>query len=135
MGVARCGPTGWMVTGTEIPDLLRRPILRRINYVGELAVAPDHRNRGIARALLHQTEHDMCQAGYGALVLGHDRHLTRFYQRLGYTSARRLALDLAPWGHHVRSNRRWWHTVKPLAPEVSLRTVYGSPVLTGLLPG
>lgn len=135
VGAICCGPAHWTREHPRIPGFLRRPIARRISTVHNLTVHPDHRHRGIARALLHQAEHDFRQADYAALTLRHDRSLESFYRRLGYTSAPRLTMDLPPLGRITQIDRGWRHAVKPLTPAASLRTVHGTPVLTGILPG
>ncbi|MEV6212919.1 GNAT family N-acetyltransferase [Kitasatospora sp. NPDC051914] len=135
LGAVCCGPAHWNQDNPQIPRGLRGPVMRRISTVHTLAVFPEHRGSGIARALLHRAEHDFRTAGFAALTLRHDRSLESFYRRLGYTSAPRLTLELpGTLGLVTQINRGWRHAIKPIANNAALRLVHGNPVLTGVLP-
>ncbi|MEU5417868.1 GNAT family N-acetyltransferase [Streptomyces sp. NPDC020667] len=134
VGVIVCGPPNWMARPGRAPGLVRRRLVSRLSTVHALAVRPEHRGRGIARDLLQQAEETFRSAGYAALTLRHERELTAFYQRLGYTSSNRLSLMLPSVGLLSLSDRPWKHAFKLLAPEVSVTTVQGLPTITGVLP-
>ncbi|MFE7530558.1 GNAT family N-acetyltransferase [Kitasatospora sp. NPDC057542] len=134
-GVVRCGPVPWIARHSEIrrvPFLAGR-LMRRISAIGELAVLPELRGQGIARALVSRAEQDYRQAGFRAMSLRHDRDLTRFYTGLGYASASRLTLDVPALGRVHCIDRGWRHAVKPLMPPASVRDIHGVPVLTGMV--
>ncbi|MFF2620111.1 GNAT family N-acetyltransferase [Kitasatospora sp. NPDC058046] len=134
-GVIRCGPAPWIANHAEIqrvPFLAGR-LMTRIGTIGELAVLPELRGRGIARALVSHAEQDHRQAGFRAMSLRHERDLTRFYTGLGYASASRLTLDVPALGRVHCVSRGWRHAIKPLTPPASVHDVHGDPVLTGMV--
>ncbi|MFD9068427.1 GNAT family N-acetyltransferase [Kitasatospora purpeofusca] len=133
VGLARCGPSRWTLE-LDIPAFVRNRLYPRVGNVHELVVVPEHRGRGIARALLARVEEDHRRAGYDALVLRHDRGQTSLYTHLGYTSGSRLVLELPDaLGRASVRKKGWRWAAKPLAPQVRVTDVHGSPVLTGLL--
>ncbi|MFI6689503.1 GNAT family N-acetyltransferase [Streptomyces sp. NPDC050485] len=133
VGAITCGPAKWMSNPSRSPTIMRRRIAERVSTVHGLAVVPAYRNRGIARALLHHAEETFRDAGYTALTLRHDRSLTKFYGRLGYTSHNRLSLTL-PTGELLSLvDRGWKHAFKILSPTASITTVQGMPTITGAL--
>ncbi|MFD9067552.1 GNAT family N-acetyltransferase [Kitasatospora purpeofusca] len=133
VGLARCGPGRWTVE-LDLPTFIRNKLYPRIGNVHELVVVPEYRGRGIARALLERVEEDHRRAGYDALVLRHHREQTSFYTHLGYTSGSRLVLELPDrLGRASVRGQGWRWAAKPLAPQVEVTDVHGSPVLTGLL--
>ncbi|MFE3559479.1 GNAT family N-acetyltransferase [Streptomyces sp. NPDC059193] len=134
VGLIVCGPPNWIYQPGRVPGLARRRLAHRIATVHNLAVRPDHRRRGIAAELLRQTEGTFRDAGYAALTLRHDRSLTAFYERQGYTSSTRLSLMLPTFGLITVNDRPWKHAFKNLAPEVAVTTIQGLPTITGLLP-
>ncbi|MFI5987552.1 GNAT family N-acetyltransferase [Streptomyces sp. NPDC051555] len=134
VGVIVCGPPNWIAKPGRASGLVRRRLVHRISTVHALAVRPGHRCRGIAKDLLRQAEETFRGSGYAALTLRHDRDLTAFYERLGYTSVNRLSLMLPMFGLFTLADRPWKHAFKILAPDVSVTTVQGLPTITGLLP-
>ncbi|WP_319665272.1 GNAT family N-acetyltransferase [Streptomyces sp. MI02-7b] len=135
VGVAHCGPAGWMFDDDCIKPFMRRKVLERVASVNHIAVHPGHRGRGIATILLARIEHDFRAAGYTALTLRHDRNLTGFYQAAGYVSGSTMALHLPPVGLVTESSREWRYAMKPLTEQGSFITVRGIRALTGVLPG
>ncbi|MFF3256977.1 GNAT family N-acetyltransferase [Actinacidiphila glaucinigra] len=135
VGVAHCGPAAWMFDDDIVKPFMRRKVLERVASVNHIAVRGDHRGQDIATNLLARTEHDLRAAGYAALTLRHDRHLTRFYQAAGYTSGPTLGLHLPPVGLITESARGWRYAVKPLTEQVTFTTMRGTRALTGILPG
>ncbi|MER7671279.1 GNAT family N-acetyltransferase [Kitasatospora sp. NPDC096128] len=135
VGMVRCGPSPWLTENPQFKAIygMRRALTAKLSSIGELAVMPAYRKRGIASALLLQAEDDYRASGYRALTLQHDRSLTSFYTKLGYASASRLTLELPALGRVPRINRGWRQAVKALVNEASVVIVYGDPVLTGLL--
>ncbi|MFD5922717.1 GNAT family N-acetyltransferase [Kitasatospora sp. NPDC058201] len=133
IGLVRCGIGKW-VQSLALPTSIPRRLYERIGNVQELAVAPEFRGQGIARALLSQAEEDHRKAGYDAVVLRHHREQTPFYRAMGYTSGSRLTLAL-PGGLGKVSipGQGWRWAVKPVAPAVEVADIYGSPTLTGIL--
>ncbi|MEU9134043.1 GNAT family N-acetyltransferase [Kitasatospora sp. NPDC048540] len=133
IGLVRCGVASWTAS-LAVPSPIRNRLYSRIGNIQELAVAPEHRGRGIAHALLHRAEADHRAAGYDAIVLRHQREQTSFYTQAGYTSGSRLTL-LLPGGLGRVSvpGAGWRWAVKPLVPPVSVVDIHGSPALTGLL--
>lgn len=134
VGVIVCGPPNWMSLPGRVPYLVRRRLLHRLSMVHALAVRPDHRGRGIARGLLQQAEETFRGAGYAALTLRHDRHLTAFYQRLGYTSSNRLSMVLPSMGLLALNDRPWKYAFKILSTDARVTTIQGLPTMTGVLP-
>jgi len=135
VGVITCGPAQWMADPKAIPRFMYGQLVRRIATVHSLAVRPEYRGRSIARDLLHQAEQAFQDAGYAALTLRHERDLTRFYRRLGYTSSNRLSLMLPMLGLFTVNDRGWKHSFKVLSPDAAVTTVQGLPTITGVLPG
>src|SRR4051812_16460659 len=109
VGVIACGPPLWIAEHPGIPRFLRTRLVHRVSTIHSLAVRPAHRGRGIARLLLDRAEEDFRQAGYGVLLLRHERALDGFYRRLGFTSATRLVMDLPPAGWITQTDRGWKH--------------------------
>ncbi|MEU5958258.1 GNAT family N-acetyltransferase [Streptomyces sp. NPDC047525] len=134
VGVVVCGPPYWIARPGRMSGLVRRRLVHRLSCVHNLAVRPEHRGHGIARALLRETEAAFRNAGYAALTLRHDRDLSAFYQRLGYTSATRLSLMLPPLGLITLTDQGWKHAFKLLSPDASAANVQGLPTICGLLP-
>ncbi|WP_231650463.1 GNAT family N-acetyltransferase, partial [Streptomyces clavuligerus] len=133
VGAITCGPAMWMSDRRRVPAITHRRLVSRVSTVHGLAVIPSHRNQGIARALLHRAEEAFRNAGYAALTLRHDRHLTQFYGRLGYTSHNRLSL-IGPTGDLFSiTDRGWKNAFKLLSPAASVTTVQGMPTITGVL--
>ncbi|KOT46687.1 hypothetical protein ADK41_00170 [Streptomyces caelestis] len=133
VGAITCGPAKWMSDPNRSPKIMRRKMVEHISTVHGLAVVPAYRNQGIARTLLHHAEETFRDAGYTVLTLRHDRSLTRFYGRLGYTSHNRLSLTL-PTGELLSLlDRGWKHAFKILSPTVAITTVQGMPTITGAL--
>ncbi|WP_030237774.1 GNAT family N-acetyltransferase [Streptomyces sp. NRRL S-350] len=126
VGLAVCGLAKWM---TEAPRVLRHQLIRRFATVQVLAVRPDSRQQGIARALLQQTEQSFREAGYQALTLRHGRELTSFYQKVGYTSAARLSLLLPAETRLTLADRGWRQAFKILSPSVSTIERQGHPAI------
>ncbi|XIG72672.1 N-acetyltransferase (plasmid) [Streptomyces sp. SGAir0957] len=133
VGAIVCGPPNWIAKPGRAPGLVRRRLVHRLSTVHALAVRPDHRGRGIGRALLQQAEKTFHDAGYTALTLRHERELTRFYERLGYTSSSRLSLALPTGELLTLVDRGWKHAFKALSSSASTTTVQGLPTLTGVL--
>lgn len=133
VGAIVCGPPNWIAKPGRAPGLVRRRLVHRLSTVHVLAVRPDRRGRGIGRALLQQAEATFQDAGYAALTLRHEHQLTRFYERLGYTSSSRLSLTLPTGELLTLVDRGWKHAFKMLSPSVSATTVQGLPTLTGVL--
>ncbi|MFB8037659.1 GNAT family N-acetyltransferase [Streptomyces sp. NPDC056004] len=75
------------------PTITRSMLVQRVSTVHGLAVVPAYRHQGIARALL-QAEETSQEAGSLSLALRHERRLTDFYGRFGYTSHNRFSLPL-----------------------------------------
>ncbi|RLU82605.1 hypothetical protein CTZ27_30090 [Streptomyces griseocarneus] len=134
VGVIVCGPPHWIARPGRASGLVRRRLLDRLSTVHALAVRPEDRGRGIAQQLLRQAEDTFRDAGYAVLTLRHQRDLTRFYQRLGYTSSNRLSMLLPSVGLLTLADRPWKHAFKLLSPAVSVTTVQGMPTITGVLP-
>ncbi|MGW7197340.1 GNAT family N-acetyltransferase [Streptomyces chryseus] len=133
VGAITCGPAKWIFESNRAPKIMRHKLVRRIATVHGLSVRPEYRRQGIARALLHQAEETFRAAGYTALTLRHERNLTSFYQRLGYTSCNRLSLTL-PTGELLSlTDRGWKHAFKIVSPAASIITVQGLPTITGAL--
>ncbi|WND40800.1 GNAT family N-acetyltransferase (plasmid) [Streptomyces sp. BB1-1-1] len=133
VGAIACGHAKWMSDPNRSPKIMHRRIVERITTVHGLAVVPTYRNQGIARALLQHAEQTFRDAGYTALTLRHERSLTKFYGRLGYTSHNRLSLKL-PTGELLSLvDRGWKHAFKVLTPTTSITTVQGMPTITGAL--
>ncbi|MFE0778922.1 GNAT family N-acetyltransferase [Streptomyces sp. NPDC058861] len=102
-----------------------------------LAVAPEHRHLGMARALLARTETIARSTRHRLASLIHKPELADFYQRLGYTSAQHIVI-LTPGGAMALTQpHRMMTAVKPLHPSVRIQTVPGAPgpVVAGLVPG
>ncbi|TGB03238.1 N-acetyltransferase [Streptomyces sp. MZ04] len=133
VGTIVCGPPNWITKPGRAPGLVRRRLVHRLSTVHALAVRPEHRRRGIARALLQQAEATFREAEYAALTLRHERELTGFYQRLGYTSSNRLSLALPTGELLTLVDRGWKHAFKVLSPSASISTVQGLPTITGAL--
>lgn len=107
-----------------------------INVYG-LAVAPEHRHQGIARALLTETETLARSTRHLLATLIHKPELADFYQHMGYTSAHHVTI-LTPYGAMGLTQPHPMMTaVKPLHPDVRIQAVPDAPgpVVTGLQPG
>jgi GNAT superfamily N-acetyltransferase len=133
VGILTIGPPKWMSDPRIVPKFMRPQIVRRLATIHMLAVRPEHRRRGIARALLQHAEQTFRQSGYAALTLRHDRDLTQFYQQLGFTSSNRLSLTLPPQGLRTVHERGWKHSFKVLSPDAAITTVQGMPTITGVV--
>ncbi|MFD8727793.1 GNAT family N-acetyltransferase [Streptomyces sp. NPDC059611] len=133
VGAISCGHAKWMSDPNRSPKVMHRRIVERISTVHGLAVVPAHRHQGIARSLLQHAEQTFREAGYTALTLRHDRDLTKFYGRLGYTSHNRLSMKL-PTGELLSLVERGWkHAFKVLTPTATITTIQGMPTITGAL--
>ncbi|WP_327309701.1 GNAT family N-acetyltransferase (plasmid) [Streptomyces sp. NBC_01298] len=102
-----------------------------------LAVAPEHRHLGMARALLAKTETLARSTRYRLASLIHKPELADFYQRLGYTSAHHIVIPTPDGAMALTQPRPMMTAVKPLHPSVRIQTVPGAPgpVVAGLVPG
>ncbi|MFD6335076.1 GNAT family N-acetyltransferase [Streptomyces niveus] len=104
-----------------------------------LAVAPRHRDRGIARTLVTEAETRARNAGYRLSTLIHKPELAPFYKRLGYTTAHHTAIGLPPPHHLIGLTHPPYMTaVKALHPDVHVH-IHPQPddsvsTVTGLLP-
>ncbi|MEU9420974.1 GNAT family N-acetyltransferase [Streptomyces sp. NPDC048272] len=107
-----------------------------INVYG-LAVAPEHRHQGIARALLTETETLARSTRHLLATLIHKPELTDFYQHMGYTSAHHILILTDHGAMGLTQPHPMMTAVKPLHPDVRIQSVPGAPgpVVTGLLPG
>lgn len=133
VGAIACGPANWIFDPDRAPRFMHPKLVRRISTIHGLAVRPEYRSNGIARALLQQAEETFRSAEYAALTLRHERDLTSFYRRLGYTSSNRLSLTL-PTGELLSLvDRGWKHAFKVLSPSATVATVQGLPTITGAL--
>ncbi|MEU5036082.1 GNAT family N-acetyltransferase [Streptomyces rubiginosohelvolus] len=110
---------------------------RRALLVYGLAVDPQHRRQGIARALLAETENRSRALGYRMITLIHTPDLTAFYQNLGYTTARNVTIAMPDAAMGLTQPLPYMTAVKPLVPSVRVRHMPGAPgpVVSGLLPG
>ncbi|MFD6471508.1 GNAT family N-acetyltransferase [Streptomyces goshikiensis] len=101
-----------------------------------LAVAPEHRHLGMARALLAKTETIARSARYRMASLIHEPELSDFYQSLGYISAHHIVIPTPDGAMALTQPRPMMTAVKPLHPSVRIQTVPGPRTLvTGLVPG
>ncbi|MEU7031594.1 GNAT family N-acetyltransferase [Streptomyces sp. NPDC046275] len=102
-----------------------------------LAVAPEHRDQGIARALLTKTETLARSTRYRLATLIHEPELADFYQRLGYTSAHHIVILTPDGAMGLTQPHPMMTAVKPLHPSIHIHTVPGAPgpVVAGLVPG
>ncbi|MFE0779158.1 GNAT family N-acetyltransferase [Streptomyces sp. NPDC058861] len=110
---------------------------RRALLVYGLAVAPQHRRQGIARALLTETEQRSRAVGYRMITLIHTPDLAPFYQRLGYITAHHIIIAMPGAAMGLTQPRPYMTAVKPLVPSVRVRLLPGAPgpVVSALLPG
>lgn len=132
-GVIVCGTADWILNPGRVPGHMRSMFIRRISTVSVLAVRPEYRRTGIARALVQSAEEAFRNAGRAALTIRHDHDLTGFYEGLGYTSSHRLSM-LMPTGELLTVvDRGWKHAFKILSPSVSTTLVQGLPTITGAL--
>ncbi|MER6365763.1 GNAT family N-acetyltransferase [Kitasatospora sp. NPDC001527] len=93
IGVLNVSVPEWVVTHPGIPDEGGRGLLARsIAHVHGIAVHPDHRRRGVARALLEQARKRLADAGHLLLSLEHGEDLADFYRRLGFTTVGQLTI-------------------------------------------
>ena len=116
---------------------LHADLQRRIGWVVAMATSPEHRNSGIATALLREARNRYRRAGFGLLGLYHEPELEDFYRTHGYTSATGLIANLP---HALLCLGKVDHlltALSPLEPRVTVRQVPGHPypVIGGLLPG
>ncbi|MEU6070627.1 N-acetyltransferase [Streptomyces sp. NPDC047082] len=106
-----------------------------------IAVHPDHRNQGIARALLDLAERRARRYRFTLSILEHERrnNLTGFYEHLGYTVADNQLIIAVPGGDLLGQllPRRYKTAAKPLRPTVRVLTVPGAPapIVSGLWSG
>ncbi|WP_079054308.1 GNAT family N-acetyltransferase [Streptomyces graminilatus] len=133
VGLLTVGPPKWMSDPTIVPKFMRPQIVRRLATIHMLAVRPEYRRRGVARALLQHTEQTFRQAGYAALTLRHDRDLVRFYRQFGFTTSSRLSLTLPTQGLRTVRERGWKHSFKVLSPDAAITIVQGMPTITGVV--
>ncbi|MFI9018729.1 GNAT family N-acetyltransferase [Streptomyces griseus] len=124
------------------PLVQQRPHLteilnRRALLVYGLAVAPQHRRKGIARALLAETEQRSRAVGYRMITLLHTPDLAPFYQHLGYTTARHITIAMPGSAMGLTQPLPYMTAVKPLVPTVRVRHLPNAPgpVVSALLPG
>ncbi|MFJ8444377.1 GNAT family N-acetyltransferase [Kitasatospora griseola] len=83
----------WVMTHRALRDESQRGLLARvIAHVHGVAVHPDHRRRGIGRALLEEARKRVSHEGYLLMTLEHAEDLADFYQRLGFTTVGELAI-------------------------------------------
>ncbi|MFJ8752020.1 GNAT family N-acetyltransferase [Streptomyces sp. NPDC102441] len=132
VGALMASPPNW----TERHPL-RGELVRSVLYIGGVAVAHDHRDRGIASTLLCAAEQHSRSAGLRLLTLEHPSALTGFYARHGYTAGQDRLLVALPGGVQVRKMPGHQTAVKPLAFGVGIAQVPGAPagIVTGLLKG
>lgn len=126
----------------EHPLAQRAPYLtetlsRRVLLVYGVAVAPQHRRQGIARALLAETENRARAVGYRMITLLHTPDLAPFYQHLGYITAHNVTIAMPDAAMGLTQPLPYMTAVKPLVPSVRVRHLPGAPgpVVSGLLPG
>jgi ribosomal protein S18 acetylase RimI-like enzyme len=85
-------------------------------YVGTLAVAPAHRNRGIGLALLRDAERQARERGFSVCSLSvmlHNADALRFYRRAGYREDLRYETKLRAPGVQYSG---FYRMVKPVLP-------------------
>ena len=64
----------------------------KLAYLYGVATLKSHRGKGLAQRLMAQTHEILCSRGYsGALLVPEDAGLFRFYEKIGYRSATRVA--------------------------------------------
>ncbi|MCX4682069.1 GNAT family N-acetyltransferase [Streptomyces sp. NBC_01433] len=132
VGALMASPPNWTETHP-----LRGELVRSVLYIGGVAVAPDHRGKGIASALLRAAEQHSRSAGLRLLTLEHPSALTRFYTRHGYTAGQDCLLVALPNGVQVRRMPGHQTAVKPLTLAVRIAQVPGAPagIVSGLIEG
>ena len=98
---------GWHLHQGAVPPVGRRPAeLKR------MFVHPDHRGRGLARAMLAAVEADAAAAGADWLILetgAPQVAATTLYRASGY-------VDVPPFGYYIRREPGVLNLGKPLAP-------------------
>jgi GNAT superfamily N-acetyltransferase len=137
-GALLAGIPRWLLEhpGIDSPSLQDR-LIARLGMIHAVAVHPDHRNTGIARALIQHAEARFTQAGYGLMTLNHDPSLDEFYRSLSYTVGDQLLVHLPGDRLIGMSTDDTRMSAKALRVPVRLADVPGAPaqVITGLLPG
>jgi GNAT superfamily N-acetyltransferase len=143
VGALVASPPEWAFTHplTVASPWLSKLLQHSVLCINGVAVRPDHRGLGVARALIDSAERRARRAGFGLAILEHERHmnLTGFYQRLGYTVADNRLIVAVPASELLCQQlpRRYKIAAKPLTAGTRVLTVPGAPapVISGLLPG
>ncbi|MFE0063079.1 GNAT family N-acetyltransferase [Streptomyces sp. NPDC059003] len=132
VGTILGGPARWF----NNHNFMVNKLVKRIGCIQDLAVRAEHQRNGIGSALMRHAEQMFRQGSYTVLTLRHEPGLEHYYGPLGYTSAKRLVIDL-PWRGRttVARQRGWIYGIKPLAPGVKLTSdpAVSVPVITGAL--
>jgi len=117
----------------ELSELISRTAM----LIYGLAVTPQRRRQGIARALLTEAEDQARNTGYRLATLLHKPELAPFYQGLGYTTAHHVTIAMPHAAMGLTQRPPFMTAVKALHPGVRIRTLPEAPgpVVTGLLPG
>lgn len=133
IGVLMCGAPVWMLDGSDAPPHWRE-LMRRIAQISAVAVDPEHRRRGVGRALVERAEHEFRTSGRRLVTLLHAPDIAPFYDALGYTVQSHFVAFLGDVLY-----REDFHDMrlafKPLDPRARQTTVLGLPVpmITGIL--
>lgn len=138
VGALLGGVPRWLLEHPGIDTLaLADRMVSRLGMIHAVAVHPDHRRRGIGRALIQRAERRFAQAGYGLMTLNHAPELDDYYRALGYTVDDALLVHLPQQRLIGMTTDDTRMSAKPLHPSVRLADVPGAPhrVITSLLPG
>ncbi|MGZ2355717.1 GNAT family N-acetyltransferase [Streptomyces sp. 372A] len=116
---------------------LTQILSRRALLVYGVAVDPQHRRQGVARALLAEAEQRSRAVGYRMITLIHTPDLAPFYERLGYVTAHQITIAMPAAAMGLTQPQPYMTAVKPLVPGVRVRLLPGAPgpVVRALLPG
>jgi ribosomal protein S18 acetylase RimI-like enzyme len=74
-------------------------------YIDSIAVFPEYRGRGIAKALLSAAEKAGAALGYGRIALNVEygnESAARLYQSIGYLSDKTVTINSTPFHHMVK---------------------------------
>ncbi|MFZ3492171.1 GNAT family N-acetyltransferase [Streptomyces sp. 5.8] len=138
VGALLGGVPRWLLEHPGIDTLaLADRMVSRLGMIHAVAVHPDHRRRGIGRALIQRAERRFAQAGYGLMTLNHAPELDDYYRALGYTVDDALLVHLPQQRLIGMTTDDTRMSAKPLHPSVRLADVPGAAhrVITSLLPG